>query len=76
MSDKRPNVIEYHREEQAHGICILFCGTIGKQRNVNPDQTALIWDHDACHGGFLNILADSKADDFCCDWCFKGSVGT
>ena len=25
-----------------------------------------------CHRGFLNISADMKADDFCCNWRFKG----
>ena len=25
-----------------------------------------------CHRGFLNISADEKSRDFCCDWRFKG----
>ena len=26
------------------------------------------------HGGFLNISADEKADDFCFDWRIKAST--
>ena len=35
-------------------------------------RSSLIWVHTVCHRGFLNISADEKADDFCCDWRIKG----
>ena len=40
---------------------------------VDPEQTdpirsSLIWVHTVFHRGFLNISADEKADDFCCEF--------
>ena len=35
-------------------------------------RSSLIWVHTVFHRGFLNISADEKADDFCCDWRIKG----
>ena len=44
--------------------------------SVDLEQTAprssLIWVHTVSHRGFLNISAERKADDFCCDWRIKG----
>ena len=30
-------------------------------------RSSPIWVHAVCHRGFLNISADEKVDDFCCD---------
>ena len=35
-------------------------------------MSSLTWVHTVCHRGYLNISADGKADNFCCNWPIKG----
>ena len=67
------------KRSSAEGVCCKKLPNITDQlgiegKSVDPEQTAssLIRVHTVCHRGFLNISADEKADDFCCNWHFKG----